>query len=399
MASPRHLACMVLLLSACNERAVTADSLDDETSTDNETTGDGDGDGDFEATCGNGIVEPGEDCEPDGACDECSDDCRFDPLPTNEWAIARDMWFDQDDESIEIGPSGIVHSRGLTSELAPRLLTVTPDGVVMHDFGPAEHDFVGIEDIAVGPADDLALLGSTTDGPHVRHMLADGTFEAPIPVSADGSPAFVALTEHGISRLVGGYVHTHAFDGTLSWVSDEPWSSLDNVDGRLVVTDPANDLVEFVAGDGTDPRRWEDSLGLTFNGEIRVASSAPVLIGAIGAGGAVYVGVLSLWTGEGVEDVIASGLDGLETPAWSNPLDATSDGWPIVRWSVCETAGVIGCSVESSGVGGPDDPNVVDVHDCDLTRSLRVGPDGGVYLLTWSPDEQTWQLARRMTLG
>jgi hypothetical protein len=389
--------CVALTFACSDDLTAVEGSEGGSTSTPGET-GDGDGDPEPQSECGNGIVEPGEDCEPaDSYCDECSDDCRFDPMPANEWSVARELWFDLDSESIAIAPSGLVYSRGVTMDGDPWLLAVTPDGGVTLELGPAEHGFGEIESFAVGPADDVALIGGTGSGQRIRRMLADGSFEAPIAAQWGFYPGVVALTEHGIAMLAdGGYVQSYAFDGTPTWVSDDAWSAIGNVDGRLVLIDVSNRVVEFVAGDGTDARRWEELWYPSFS-NLRVASSSPVLVGAGGDGGSAVVSVLSLWTGEYLEESLASGLDGLEAGPQAFALDATADAWPIARWSVCYAAGPIGCSDESTGVGGPGDPNAIEVHDCDYTRSLRIGPDGGVYLLSFPPDG-IGQLVRRQTL-
>lgn len=389
---------LLLTTLACSEERTLAEGSDDDPT----SAAASEEEGEPEQLCGNGVIDPGEDCEPlvdFYVCDECSSDCRFDPVPANEWALELGpVTGVLTGDVLRVGPAGTVYV--LDREM---LLAVSSAGAIELELGEAQHGFASIEDLAVGTLEDVALLGTIGGTRGLRHMWAEGSFDdhilvEPKPESPRGQ---IAITEHGITMLdPGQFARSFAFDGTPTWESAEAWEALDNVEGRLVFVNRSHD-VEFLAGDGSDVLRWEGVPGV-YDG--RVASTVAIMIGgsqSTGSGDAVLFAT-SLWTGERSSHVLAVSLQyGFEVGPYARGLDATPSGWPLGYWEVCNTTTEVfpGCAgYTEEGLGGPEDSYAVPLHVCDAPQVLRIGPDGGVFMITESPAADTWQLVRRTTL-
>ena len=358
-----------------------------------------------EDRCGDGVLDPDEDCEPLGSpCDTCTPDCRHDPLPANEWSVELelvDLHAHDSDEHwhlIATGPAQRLAVRGSTIDGEPRLYMFTLAGEQLTVARAAEHGFDTMLDHAIGVDGDVALLGLVNETRYIRHMLTDGSFDDAIEVSP--APDQVAITTHGFVHLTaGGSAHAISFAGEPLWTRPGPYEQLGNADDRIVLHS-LEWQVELVAGDGTEALVWDWGF-YPLPEYSRLASNAAFMLAGIGTDGQAdaYANVLNLWTGEQTETLLVTSPVSLHYHPVATALDARADGWPLLAWGRCVDAlSPDGCTASwETGVGGPENLDAVDLHRCDLLRSTRIGADGGVFVITEQLDGSA-ALVRRATL-
>ena len=403
-----------MAVTACGPDEVGSETETGETGASETTTAaetEDTGEPEDEDLCGNGVIDPGEACEPtDGWCDTCTWDCQDDPLPANEWTLALEGFerdgYDtgsEDSESwriLAMGPSPLLAVRGVTVEGEARIVRVSPEGELLSDHGPAEHGFDTILAHAISEDGELAILGRVGEGALVRRQLVDGTYEPALELSDDAAlPERVAITSAGFALLsVEGEAYGIGFDGAPLWTRPGPYGSLYNMADRLMLQGDEF-VVEFFAGDGSDALIWD--WPHVWFGEYTQPSSTRAQLNGVYANssyGELYVQTLDLWTGELVTDLVATGEEGLEVGPGGTPYDATADGRPLFGWSVCVgQPSAMGCGLSESGVGVPEAMGVVETHICDLRQSLTVGAEGGVFVVSRTL-EGGLELSRRTSL-
>lgn len=354
--------------------------------------------------CGNGVLDPGEDCEPsDAGCDVCTDDCRADPLPANEWSLV-------------LGQPGVtLESLALATSVGGRLVVgastadqqawvfvAASGGELLGSYGPSEHGFDAIVDHALAENSDVALLGRVGETTRVRRLLAEGAFEPAIEWLADPvAPDQVAITSLGFVSLgPDGPAQALDFAGQPMWTRPGPYTFAGNVEDRVVLY--GAEMIEFVAADGSEALTWPWGEGVAYSpyeSAARVASVPALLLRGKVVRDTINVWSLDLWTGEQHTATVLSGAPfGLEFMPGASALDARSDGWPLLSWYHCAGEGsAMGCLEGTAwGVGAPDDRRAIEAHDCDVVSTTRIGPDGGVFMLSVLPDGTTL-LVRRTT--
>jgi len=343
--------------------------------------------------CGDGVLDPGEECDDGRRGCACSETCTLTVDPELEWSvplapIVEVLEFDLTQQQ----RAWVV---GATEEQAIVLMRIEPTGETESIDLTA---LAGLEIVVAfhvnGVSGEVGVFGELADNTSkLVRAGSDGPIGEPLTLDADSTSRKMAITSVGVTFAEYQDVTTLAWTGELlaKFVSAGQIHFMDALGDRLVI----GGLVMLADPDGgnlVETTCWGDRLATT---------GTHVLIDSWNLHyEEATMASCELVTGAVVSEVIALGTPGFEVGPRTDVVDAAPNGNPLGEWSVCTGEGsVMGCTVPRvTGFGGPGDPEVIALDLCDEPRFSRLASDRAIYMIRHDRTTGAPSLVRRGTL-
>lgn len=352
-----------------------------------------------EELCGNGVIDPGEECDDGGGgCDACTEQCTLPVEPAVEWSVALAPIVEVFD--VDVTQQGRAWVLGETAEGAHVLQRIEgaalAGSVDLAALGVAEVLAFHVNGAAVDGV-EVGVLAELTDASLVALRIGvDGLVGEPVSVAKEGLGLSPSVAVHSLGVTVGGSdgARTLSPTGELVATIEGSARAIDALGDRLVFT---GSRVVLVGPDGSD--RVET---MCVGDYLTTAGTHVVEYFIDLTGGGVSMYSCELATGEQHGGVVASGGNGsLEAGPLAEVQDAAANGNPLGYWRLCPFMAddPLDCGdAWEAGFGGPGDPHVVELDDCDMPQQARVGLDRGVLMLRRDRTTGAVSLVRRATL-